>query len=84
VSERDYGSFGALMDEHYVSDDTNVRLLARCILTAYAGSVWRISSHRNRPTLRLLPLHDDAERGSTTGLGPSRHSAKLRPTGGPW
>jgi hypothetical protein len=62
VSERDYGSFGALMDEHYVSDDTNVRLLARCILTAYARSVWRISSHRNRPTLRLLLLHDDAER----------------------
>lgn len=55
------GWFGALMDEHYVSDDTNVRLLARCILTAYARSVWRISSHRNRPTLRLLLLHDDAE-----------------------
>jgi hypothetical protein len=37
VSERDYGWFGALMDEHYAGDDTNVRLLARGILTAYAG-----------------------------------------------
>jgi phosphoserine phosphatase len=37
VSERDHGWFGALMDEHYASDDTNVRLLARGILAAYAG-----------------------------------------------
>jgi FMN phosphatase YigB (HAD superfamily) len=37
VSERDYGWFGALMDEHYAGDDTSVRLLARGILTAYAG-----------------------------------------------
>jgi phosphoserine phosphatase len=37
VSERDYGWFGALMEEHYAGDDTNVRLLARGILTAYAG-----------------------------------------------
>jgi phosphoserine phosphatase len=37
VAERDYGWFGALMDEHYAGDDTNVRLLARGILTAYAG-----------------------------------------------
>ncbi|HSU34101.1 MAG TPA: HAD family hydrolase [Propionibacteriaceae bacterium] len=37
VSERDHGWFGALMDEHYAGDDTNVRLLARGILTAYAG-----------------------------------------------
>jgi phosphoserine phosphatase len=37
VSERDFGWFSALMDEHYAGDDTNVRLLARGILTAYAG-----------------------------------------------
>ena len=37
VSERDYRWFGALMDEHYAGDDTNVRLLARGILAAYAG-----------------------------------------------
>ena len=37
VSERDRGWFGALMDEHYAGDDTNVRLLARGILAAYAG-----------------------------------------------
>ena len=37
VSERDHGWFGALMDEHYAGDDTNVRLLARGILAAYAG-----------------------------------------------
>ena len=37
VTERDYGWFGALMDEHYAGDDTNVRLLARGILVAYAG-----------------------------------------------
>ncbi len=37
MSERDHGWFGALMDEHYAGDDTNVRLLARGILTAYAG-----------------------------------------------
>jgi phosphoglycolate phosphatase-like HAD superfamily hydrolase len=37
VSERDYGWFGAVMDEHYAGDDTNVRLLARGILAAYAG-----------------------------------------------
>jgi hypothetical protein len=37
VSERDYGWFGALMDQHYAGDDTNVRLLALGILTAYAG-----------------------------------------------
>ena len=37
VSEHDYGWFGALMDEHYAGDDTNVRLLARGILAAYAG-----------------------------------------------
>src|SRR4030095_2427339 len=35
--ERDYGWFGALMDEHYAGDDTNLRLLTRGILTAYAG-----------------------------------------------
>jgi len=37
VAEGDRGWFGALMDEHYAGDDTNVRLLARGILTAYAG-----------------------------------------------
>ena len=37
VSERDHGWFGALMDEHYAGDDTNVRLLARGILAAFAG-----------------------------------------------
>jgi phosphoglycolate phosphatase-like HAD superfamily hydrolase len=37
VSERDFGWFSALMDEHYAGDDTNVRLLARGILTAFAG-----------------------------------------------
>jgi phosphoserine phosphatase len=37
VSERDHGWFGALMDEHYAGDDTNVGLLARGILKAYAG-----------------------------------------------
>ena len=37
VSERDHGWFGALMDQHYAGDDTNVRLLARGILAAYAG-----------------------------------------------
>ena len=37
VSERDHGWFGALMDEHYAGNDTNVRLLARGILAAYAG-----------------------------------------------
>ncbi len=37
VSERDHVWFGALMDEHYAGDDTNVRLLARGILAAYAG-----------------------------------------------
>jgi phosphoglycolate phosphatase-like HAD superfamily hydrolase len=37
VTERDYGWFGALMDEHYAGDDTNVRMLARGILAAYAG-----------------------------------------------
>ena len=37
VTERDYKWFGALMDEHYAGDDTNVRLLARGILAAYAG-----------------------------------------------
>jgi hypothetical protein len=37
VSERDSGWFSALMDEHYAGDDTNVRLLARGILRAYAG-----------------------------------------------
>jgi phosphoglycolate phosphatase-like HAD superfamily hydrolase len=37
VTERDYGWFGALMDEHYAGDDTNVRLLARVILVAYVG-----------------------------------------------
>src|SRR5215211_8116237 len=37
VTDRDYGWFGALMDEHYAGDDTNVRLLARGILAAYAG-----------------------------------------------
>jgi len=37
VSERDHGWFGTLMDEHYAGDDTNVRLLARGILAAYAG-----------------------------------------------
>jgi hypothetical protein len=37
VSERDFGWFGALMDEHYAGDDTDVRLLARGILKAYAG-----------------------------------------------
>lgn len=37
MSERDFGWFSALMDEHYAGDDTNVRLLARGILTAYAG-----------------------------------------------
>jgi len=37
VSERDHAWFGALMDEHYAGDDTNVSLLARGILAAYAG-----------------------------------------------
>jgi len=37
VAERDFGWFGALMDEHYAGDDTNVRLLAGGILAAYAG-----------------------------------------------
>ena len=37
VAERDQGWFGALMDEHYAGDDTNVRLLAGGILAAYAG-----------------------------------------------
>ena len=37
MSERDRSWFGTLMDEHYAGDDTNVRLLARGILTAYAG-----------------------------------------------
>ena len=37
VTERDYGWFGGLMDEHYAGDDTNVRLLAGGILAAYAG-----------------------------------------------
>jgi hypothetical protein len=37
VTERDYGWFGASMDEHYAGDDTNVRLLARVILVAYVG-----------------------------------------------
>ena len=37
VVEGDQGWFGTLMDEHYAGDDTNVRLLARGILTGYAG-----------------------------------------------
>jgi hypothetical protein len=37
VTERDYGWFGALMDEHYAGDDTNLPMLARGILAAYAG-----------------------------------------------
>ena len=37
VSERDLGWFGALMNEHYAGDDTNVRILAAGILAAYAG-----------------------------------------------
>jgi hypothetical protein len=37
VSERDFGWFSALVDEHYAGDDANVRLLARGILTGYAG-----------------------------------------------
>ena len=37
VFERDYGWFGALTDKHYAGDDTDVRLLARGILKAYAG-----------------------------------------------
>jgi hypothetical protein len=35
--EHDYAWFGALMDEHYAGDDTNVRTLAGGILAAYAG-----------------------------------------------
>ena len=37
VVERDHGWFGALMDQHYAGDDTNVKTLAGGILTAYAG-----------------------------------------------
>ena len=37
VAERDFAWFGALMDEHYAGDDTNVRTLAGGILAAYAG-----------------------------------------------
>jgi phosphoserine phosphatase len=37
VAERDYGWFSGLMTEHYAGDDTNVRVLARGVLAAYAG-----------------------------------------------
>jgi hypothetical protein len=37
VTERDYSWLGATVDEHYVGDDTKVRVLARGILAAYAG-----------------------------------------------
>src|SRR5436309_5380247 len=36
--ERDYRWFGALMQEHYQGDDTNVRVLAGGVLAAYEGS----------------------------------------------
>ena len=35
VVARDLGWFGALMDEHYAGDDTNLRTLAHGILSAY-------------------------------------------------
>ena len=35
--ERDYAWLGALMDQHYAGDDTNVKVLARGILAAYEG-----------------------------------------------
>jgi phosphoserine phosphatase len=55
VAERDHGWFGALMDEHYAGDDTNVRLLARGILAAYAGiSVEEFEESANR-FLRSAP-----------------------------
>ena len=37
VVERDYGWFGALMDQHYAGDDTNVKTLAGGILAGFAG-----------------------------------------------
>ena len=37
VVERDHAWFGALMDQHYAGDDTNVKTLAGGILAAYAG-----------------------------------------------
>jgi phosphoserine phosphatase len=37
VSERDFAWFGAVMEEHYAGDDTNVRTLAGGILAAFAG-----------------------------------------------
>ena len=35
--ERDYAWLGALMDQHYAGDDTNVKVLAGGILAAYEG-----------------------------------------------
>jgi phosphoserine phosphatase len=35
--DRDYGWFGALMEQHYAGDDSNVRVLAGGILAAYDG-----------------------------------------------
>jgi hypothetical protein len=35
--ERDYAWLGALMDQHYAGDDTNVKILAAGILAAYDG-----------------------------------------------
>src|SRR5215207_1509778 len=35
--ERDYGWFGALMEQHYAGDDSTVRVLAGGILAAYDG-----------------------------------------------
>jgi len=37
VSERDFGWFRGLMAEHYAGDDTNVRVLAGGILSAFSG-----------------------------------------------
>jgi phosphoserine phosphatase len=38
VVERDHAWFGALMDQHYAGDDTNVKMLVSGILSAYAGT----------------------------------------------
>jgi len=35
--ERDYGWLGALMEQHYAGDDTNVKVLGAGILAAYEG-----------------------------------------------
>jgi phosphoserine phosphatase len=37
VIERDHGWFAALLDQHYAGDDSNVGVMARGVLAAYAG-----------------------------------------------